>query len=784
MHDTTSVPALVDLAAMRDLVAEAGGDPSALNPICDVATSTDHSVSVDYFGTPEAMALNAAVEMERNAERYAFLKWAEQAFKRFRVFPPGSGIMHTINLEHLATVFDVIDGPDGPLAVPDTMLGTDSHTPMINAIGVLGWGIGGLEAESAMLGEPMPLKLPEVVGVRLTGRLRDGVLATDLALHVAEVLRRVGVVGAFVEYVGSGVAGLDVGVRAAVANMAPEYGATTGYFPVDDATLRYLSETGRPGDRVAQVESSAKALGLWSRPDDLPEYTSLIDIDLESLEPSAAGPRRPYDRVALAGIPSALPPSAAIVDGSVPPGAIGIAAITSCTNSADLRMLVAAALLADAAAEHGLKPPAWVKTSFAPGSQAMLNALRRAGLMAGLERVGFHAVGIGCTTCIGNSGPLTDVMTEALSKNEGLSPLAFISGNRNFPGRIHPQVENAFLVSPPLVVAYALAGRAIDITTEPLGTSTQGNPVFLSDIWPATDRIEAAIRRAAHPSNTLDAYANIDAERRWERIAAPTGDLFPWDPESVYLRPPSFVRRALAPIAAGEFRLRILAVYGDDLTTDDISPAGAIPQNSAAADYLVAGGEKLSDLNTYASRRGNFEVMERGAFTARTLKNLFCPDAPPGHTRLEKEGPYVALRDAARQYAETRQSSAIVAGARYGQGSSRDWAAKAPALLGVRAILAQDFERIHRSNLICIGILPIELPDGWHPETLNLLPGDVVSIVIPPAPRVMQTLPIILERENGGREMAEGRLQCLTVREVEIVMAGGLIPDTLARYKV
>ncbi|PHP65811.1 aconitate hydratase [Zhengella mangrovi] len=778
MHDTTAMPALVDLATLRDVVAEAGGDPSRVNPICPVAVSVDHSLSVVRHATPEAMAYNTTREVELNAERYSFLKWADRAFGSLEVFPPGYGILHTINLEHLASVADGVEGPDGSVRiVPDTMIGTDSHTPMINAIGVLGWGVGGLEAESAMLGEAMPLALPDVVGVRLSGRLRHGVLATDLALHVTQRLRQLGVVGQFVEFFGPGLDGLSVGERAAVANMAPEYGATVGFFPVDDAVLRYLEATGRPSRHVDRVGFYARTIGLWRNPDDRPAYSRAIEIDLDAIDPSAAGPRRPQDRHPLHAI--ALDPVETQA-GAVPDGAVAIAAITSCTNTADLGMLVTAALVARAAKRAGLTVPAWVKTSFAPGSRAMLNALERAGLLADLEAAGFNAVGIGCTTCIGNSGPLAPAMDGALAGRPEMARVAVLSGNRNFPGRIHPAVMDAYLVSPPLVVAYAFAGRLGDIERE-IGRSADGRAVALADIWPSASAIDAAVRQAGNPENTLSAYGDRTGPAPWADIPVRTGERFDWDPASAYIRRPPFVRRSSPAWPRGTQGLAVIGAYGDDVTTDAISPAGAVPPASQAGHYLRDLGVSERDLNVYAAFRGNFEVMRRGAFTAPALKNLLAPDAMPGMTRLSTEEAPVTLEEAASRSAGQGRMPVLLAGDRYGQGSSRDWAAKAPALIGIRAILATGFERIHRSNLIGMGIVPIELPEDWHPQRRRMQPGDTIAATFPDRPGVHA--PVSLKHMRAGECLATGtgRLACHTSLEAELLASGGVFPRTINR---
>ncbi|SHF91419.1 aconitate hydratase [Loktanella atrilutea] len=751
MHDTTAVPALIDLAMMRQEVARSGGNPALVDTVVPVAVSIDHSIGVDHYGSPDAMLRNRAAEIARNAERYAFLKWADEAFDRLRVFAPGSGILHTLNIEHLATVADV----HGSTLVPDTMLGTDSHTPMIGALGVLGWGIGGLEAEGIMLGHPMPLRLPEVVAVRLTGQLRDGVFATDLALHVTAELRDMGVVGAFVEFHGPGLERLSVGARAAIANMAPEYGATTGFFPIDAATLRYLTETGRTETQVARVEMLAKAIGIWHRHDWSPGCNRSLTIDMSALAPTAAGPRRPQDRQPIAALAQAPNVGAKVA----------LAAITSCTNTADLEMLVTAALIAETGATKGLRVPDWVKTSFAPGSAAMINALDRAGLSAGLAASGFDVVGIGCTTCIGNSGPLSKDMARAIAEDPDMPRVGILSGNRNFPGRVHPEVLDSYLVSPPLVVAFAFAGRLVDVNRVPLGTDKAGQPAFLADIWPSPADVAAAMSLAADPDNTRCAYATAQGGQEWDALPAPVGPLYPFTPASTYLRPPPFAQG----VAARRKNLALLAAYGDDVTTDHISPAGAIPAGQAA-DWLSAAG--TAGRNVFAAYRGNYEVMARGAFTARTLVNLLCEDAPPGHTDLG-DGVMPLFEVAG-------VPSVILAGERYGQGSSRDWAAKAPGLLGVQAILARSFERIHRSNLIGMGLAPVETPPEWAPHVLMPQPGDRILIDWPTRFSPSAAIDLTLLRKGEPVSRAKGWLACDTDAEADLLNAGGMIPHMLA----
>ncbi len=759
-----------------------GLDPRSLSPAIRVDVSTDHSSGVDVFGTPDAFVRNLQREFARNAERYRLMKWAGQAMPGITVHPPGSGIMHTINMERLSQVV-VRESRDGIAWIhPDLMIGTDSHTPMINALGILAWGVGGLEAEGALFGVPVTLRIPEVVGVRLTGRPRPGVLATDVALTVTALLRAQDVTGAFVEFFGPGVSALSVGERGAIANMAPEYGASTGYFPIDEATLSYLRLVGRSADHVAAVETYAKENGLWFDPQAEPVYTAVIDLALDTIEPSAAGPRRPQDRFALGTTRDCFePPLDGAVGAGLTDGAVAIAAITSCTNTSDQRMLLAAGLLARRARKSGLRPPPWVKTSLAPGSPTAENLLRRAGLLEDLEAVGFAIVGYGCTTCIGNSGPLTPAVAEMIGK-PGFRPVAVLSGNRNFPGRVHPDLEYGFLCSPPAVIAFALAGTvAIDITADPLGTDGDGAPIRLADLWPSEQDIDAALAAMA-TADFAQAYGKAALNPLWASLEAPAGDLFPWDPASTYLRRPPFVQASIAaPTTAPSEPLLVL---GDDMTTDHISPAGHIRADSEAGHWLVARGANPRDLNVYASRRGNFEVMVRGAFQNRLVRNLLAPEAPPGWTIHAPTGEMVTLTEAAERHARSGTPLAIVAGERYGMGSSRDWAAKAVALLGVRSILAVSFERIHRTNLIGMGILPLLLPPGTTPETLALIPGDRIDVPLGLsglAPRV--AWPVRLLRADGRVEALATVAAVETSLEVTLLRHGGLIPHVLGSFR-
>jgi aconitate hydratase len=783
MHDTTSTPALVDIAAMRSAVAEAGGDPSALNPVLPVEVSIDHSLTVEHFARPDAPVRNMAREIRRNRERYRFLKWAAQSMDNVRIHPPGTGIMHTINLEQLATVVSVQECDGGNRVVPDMMIGTDSHTPMINGLGVLGWGVGGLEAQTVMFGMPMTLRVPDVVGVRLTNSLPPGALATDLALTVTNRLREFGVTGEFVEFYGPGVSTLSVGERAVVANMAPEYGATTGFFPVDNKVLDYLAQTGRPPSHIALVETYMRRMGLWFEPEAEPTYTRTLDIDLASIETSAAGPRRPQDLLPISRIPEALAAEshARPERGSLPVFPVALAAITSCTNTTDPRLLIAAGLLARRARELGLTVPEWVKTSLAPGSPAAASYLKRAGLIDDLAAVGFGIVGFGCTTCIGSSGPLTPPIAEALAAGT-VTPVAILSGNRNFPGRVNPDLELAFLVSPPMVIAYALAGDAsIDLTNMPVQRTPEGRDVFLADLWPEPTEIDCLAAAAVDPGDFARDFRLASQNRLWTQIDAPVGELYPWEESSTILRRPPFASLEEGSLL-GEYVAYPLLVLGDDITTDHISPASAIPPDSAVADFLVDQGEARDDLNVFASRRGNWEVMVRGAFHSKTLRNYLCPEAPVAHTVHAPSGEVVPLWEAAQRYRNAGDSVIVVAGERYGTGSSRDWAAKAQRLLGARAVLADGFERIHRSNLIGMGVLPLLVPPSASRELRTLQPGDTVHINAPSERiRPRADIPVALLKSDGRRLTFTARAAVETALETRLLVEGGVIPSILAQ---
>ena len=765
MHDTTSTPALVDIAAMRDSLAEHGLDPASLNPVLPVDVSVDHSLAVEAYARPDAAKLNIAHELRRNAERYRFLRWASKSLAGVRIHPPGTGIMHTINLEQLATVVTTEMRGGERWVVPDLMIGTDSHTPMVNGIGVLGWGVGGLEAQTVMFGMPVTLRIPDVIGVKLSGRLAPGALATDIALTVTQRLREIGVSGEFVEFFGPGVSTLTAGDRSVVANMAPEYGASTGYFPIDAATLEYLRATGRDEAAIALVEQYARRTGLWFDPNAAPKYTRVVEIDLSSIGMSVAGPRRPQDRLPYWQTGDALRKAAGAAQARFP---IAIAAITSCTNTSDPRLLVAAGLLARKARAAGLSVAQGVKTSLAPGSPAAARYLSRSGLDKDLSALGFDIVGYGCTTCIGNSGPLP----EGLDRGE--RPVAVLSGNRNFPGRVHPDLDLAFIMSPPLVVAFALAGDAArNLRDEPF-VAADGARVRLEALWPRDEEIDAALAASAEPADYRTAFELASASPRWHALESQSGARFAWDPKSTILRRPPFASIESGS-QLGSYTAYPLMVLGDDITTDHISPASAIPGDSLVADFLVERGEDRNDLNVFASRRGNWEVMLRAAFHNRSLVNALAPNAPVAHTLHVPSGEVIPLSEAAERYRRAGDPVVLVAGHRYGTGSSRDWAAKGQRLLGIRAVLASSFERIHRSNLVGMGILPLRL-DG----ELRVEAGDRIEIdAAPDKLRPRAPIAVTLVRKDGSRQPIPATAAVETQFEVELLRDGGVLPHIL-----
>ncbi len=743
MQDFTGVPAVVDLAAMRDAMKALGGNPERINPLQPAELVIDHSVQVDYFGTPDAFARNAELEFERNRERYGFLKWGQKAFSNFKVVPPDTGIVHQVNVEYLARV---VFGQrnDGVLqAYPDTLVGTDSHTTMVNGIGVLGWGVGGIEAEASMLGQPVSMLIPKVVGFELTGRLREGVTATDLVLTVTQMLRRHGVVGKFVEFYGPAVADLPMGERCTIANMAPEYGATCGLFPIDRETLDYLRLTGRSENEIALVEAYAKAQGMFhDAGSPAPQFSETLKLDLADVVPSLAGPKRPQDRVPLSDIKASFAqglsalkaerkladrgPVATTIGGrpvAVRDGSVVIAAITSCTNTSNPSVMLAAGLVAQKAVARGLRAAPWVKTSLGPGSLAVTRYLERAGLMRPLEALGFHVTGYGCTVCIGNTGPLIPEVSEAIAHHD-LSVVSVLSGNRNFEGRVHPEVRMNYLASPPLVVAYALAGRMdFDPATEPLSQDAAGKPVFLRDVWPTQAEINAAIKANVSREEFIAAYDDVfRGDARWQALDAPEAMVFDWPADSTYIQnPPYFTGMTLTPDPVGDIRgARALAVLGDSVTTDHISPAGSIKAASPAGKYLQEHGVAPADFNSYGSRRGNHEVMMRGTFANIRLRNLMAPGTEGGVTLHQPDGEQMSIYDAAMRYLADGVPAIVIAGKEYGSGSSRDWAAKGPRLLGVRAVIAESYERIHRTNLVCMGVLPLQFVAGQSAQSLGL----------------------------------------------------------------
>jgi len=742
MQDFTGVPAVVDLAAMRDAMKELGGDPRLINPLQPAELVIDHSVQVDEFGKPTALALNAELEFQRNQERYAFLRWGQTAFRNLAIVPPDTGIVHQVNLEYLARVVFVSEADGKPSAYPDTLVGTDSHTTMINGLGVLGWGVGGIEAEAAMLGQPVSMLIPQVVGVKLSGRLCEGATATDLVLTITEMLRRHGVVGKFVEYFGPGLKDLPLADRATIGNMSPEYGATCGIFPIDRETLAYLRLTGRPEEQIALVEAYCREQGLFhdeSTPE--AEYSERLTLDLATVEPSLAGPKRPQDRVPLSGakqsfenaLPSLMKPGqggAAAVSGNghLSHGKVVIAAITSCTNTSNPSVMLAAGLVAKKAVERGLNVPDWVKTSLAPGSKVVRDYLENAGLMPYLEKLKFHLVGYGCTTCIGNSGPLPPEISEEIDR-KSLVVASVLSGNRNFEGRINPEVRANYLMSPPLVVAFALAGRIdVDLRKDPLGKDREGKPVYLADVWPTQREVDEVVENSISSDMFRKSYGEVFAgDQHWRSLRVPQGETYAWNADSTYIqRAPYFDGMRTEPQPVSDLGgARVLALLGDSVTTDHISPAGSIKKDSPAGKYLVEHGVKPSDFNSYGSRRGNHQVMVRGTFANVRLRNKMVPNLEGGFTKHLPEGREMTIFEASEKYIAEGVPLVVIAGKEYGSGSSRDWAAKGPRLLGVHAVIAESYERIHRSNLIGMGILPLEFLAGENAQSLGLTGAEV-----------------------------------------------------------
>jgi aconitate hydratase len=836
LQDFTGVPAIVDLAAMREAMVALGGDAAAINPQIPAELVIDHSVQVDEFGSRMAIFRNTEREFERNRERYAFLRWGQTAFDNFSVVPPSTGIVHQVNLEYLARVVEAREEGGRPFAFPDTLIGTDSHTTMVNGLGVLGWGVGGIEAEAVLLGEPVSMLVPQVVGFRLSGRLPEGATATDLVLAVTQILRRLGVVGKFVEYFGHGLVGLPLADRATIGNMSPEYGATCGFFPVDEETLRYLRLTGRSVEQVELVEAYCRAQGLFHDPDATPEYSQIVELDLGDVEPSLAGPRRPQDRVPLTeakesflaslssfGVPyrngsedkamadsfpasdppdftepghqpfaeEQLAPVAVEERGpaSVPVsmegetfelehGSVVIAAITSCTNTSNPSVMVAAGLLAKNAVERGLARKPWVKSSLAPGSKVVTEYYDKAGLTPFLEALGFHTVGYGCTTCIGNSGPLRGEISEAIDEGD-LVVCSVLSGNRNFEARIHPEVKANYLASPPLVVAYALAGRIdLDLTTEAIGSDADGADVFLSDLWPTPEQVRDTIADAVSVDMYQRTYADVfTGDEHWAALPVPEGDLFAWDPDSTYVRlPPYFEGMSLEPGTVDDIAgARCLIMVGDSVTTDHISPAGAIKPDSPAGRYLIEHGVERKDFNSYGSRRGNHEVMVRGTFANVRLRNLLVPGSEGTWTAHLPDGEETTIYEAAERYRAEGVPTVVLAGKEYGSGSSRDWAAKGPNLLGVRAVIAETYERIHRSNLIGMGIVPLQYPDGEGAESLGLTGRETFAVEGLANGKASEVTVTATPDDGGEPVVFTARVRLDTPRERDYLRHGGIL---------
>ena len=787
MQDLTGVPAVVDLASMRDAIIALGGDPAKINPLVPVELVIDHSVILERTGTPESYEQNVAIEYDRNVERYTFLKWAQSSFKQFRVVPPGMGICHQVNLEHLARVVFENDG----VAYLDTVVGTDSHTTMVNGLGVLGWGVGGIEAEAGMLGQPTSMLIPPVVGLRLNGSPKEGVTATDVVLTITELLRKHGVVGKFVEAFGPGVTALSLETRATIGNMAPEYGATCAIFPIDQITIDYLAFTGRPKTQLELVEAYAKAQGIWHEAGaQEPVYSEYVELDLSTVEPSLAGPKRPQDRVSLSGVrgafKTALGRDVKTVAGkdyaqSISDGAVTVAAITSCTNTSNPSVLVAAGLVAKKAVELGLSAKPWVKTSLAPGSRVVMDYLEKADLVEPLDKLGFYLAGYGCTTCIGNTGPLLDGVSDAVNEHD-LSVVSVLSGNRNFEGRIHPDVKQNFLASPPLVVAYSLAGTVdIDLNTEPLGTGSNGQPVFLKDVWPTDAEVAGAVRASLTPKMFEERYASaFSGDERWQGVPATNAVTYAWDDASTYVKlSPFFDGLSMQPGVVTDFTgIRVLAKLGDSVTTDHISPAGNIRANVPAGLYLTDGGVKAQDFNSYGTRRGNHEVMMRGTFANIRLRNQVAPGTEGGITIKFPENEEMFIYDAAMRYQAEGTPLMIIGGKEYGSGSSRDWAAKGTKLLGVKAVLVESFERIHRSNLVGMGILPLQFKAGETAETYKLDGTEVFAIAgLDPLNRgeTVPTVQVTAKRANGEELKFEVRLRIDTPTEADYYRHGGVL---------
>ncbi|GAX90727.1 aconitate hydratase AcnA [Effusibacillus lacus] len=809
LQDFTGVPAVVDLAAMRDAMKKMGKDPQKINPLVPVDLVIDHSVMVDYFGSEDALEQNMKLEFERNGERYRFLRWAQTAFNNFRAVPPATGIIHQVNLEYLASVAMTAEVDGETQVFPDSLVGTDSHTTMINGLGVVGWGVGGIEAEAGMLGQPLYFVTPEVVGFKLTGELAEGATATDLALTVTNILRKKGVVGKFVEFFGPGVSKMSLADRATVANMAPEYGATMGFFPVDEETLNYMRLTGRSEEQIALVEAYYKAQGMF-RTDDMadPVFSDVVELDLSAVVPSLAGPKRPQDRIELSamkegfntairtpiekggfGLTEEQINKEAKVEhpngevSTLRTGSVVIAAITSCTNTSNPSVLIGAGLLAKKAVEKGLKKPAFVKSSLAPGSRVVADYLAEAGLMEYLEALGFHIVGYGCATCIGNSGPLPEEISKGIADSD-LTVAAVLSGNRNFEGRVHPQVKANYLASPPLVVAYALAGNVdIDLTTEPIGYGKNNEPVYLKDIWPSSEEIKEAINKAVRPELFRQRYANVfTGNEVWNRIDAPTGTLYNWDENSTYIaNPPFFTDLGEDLNAIQEIKgAKTLLLLGDSVTTDHISPAGSIKADSPAGKYLQEHGVAPVDFNSYGSRRGNHEVMMRGTFANIRIRNQVAPGTEGGVTTYLPTGEVMSVYDASMKYQENNVPLVVIAGKEYGTGSSRDWAAKGTFLLGVKAVIAESFERIHRSNLVGMGVLPLQFTEGVSWKTLGITGQETFDIVgLSDAIQPGQKAKVVATRPDGSSFEFDVIVRLDSVVDIDYYRNGGILQKVL-----
>jgi aconitate hydratase len=795
LQDFTGVPAVVDIAAMRDALRDMGSDPTLANPLIPADLVIDHSVQVDKFGTRDAFEMNALLEFQRNQERYALLRWGQTAFRNFRVVPPDTGIVHQVNLEYLAPVVFHEKSTGVSSAYPDTVMGTDSHTTMVNGLGVVGWGVGGIEAEACMLGQPISMLLPQVVGFKLKGTLAEGATATDLVLMVTQMLRAKGVVGRFVEFYGPGVRALSLADRATIANMAPEYGATIGYFPVDEATLTYLRLSNRPPEVVALVEAYFKDQGMFLTADSAdPVYTDTLELDLAKVVPSLAGPRRPQDRIDLGDVkknflgtlPEAPRKSVIVMDGQaaeVQDGSVVIAAITSCTNTSNPSVMLAAGLLAKKAVEKGLKVPPHVKTSLAPGSKVVMDYYEHSGLLPYLEKLNFHLVGFGCTTCIGNSGPLPEAVADAVTKNK-LVVASVLSGNRNFEGRINPLVRANYLASPPLVVAYALAGRVdVDLEKEPLGTDDKGKKVFLEDIWPTQEEINQMVQSHVLGSMFQKQYSEVfEGDANWRSLKVPQGDAFVWEESSTYIKKPPYFDNMVDPSRpfSDLTGLRVLAMLGDSVTTDHISPAGSIPVDSPAGKYLIDKGVKPADFNSYGARRGNHELMVRGTLANIRLRNQLAPGTEGGWTTHIPSGERMFIYDASVKYAEAGTPLMIIAGKEYGSGSSRDWAAKGVLLLGVRAVIAESFERIHRSNLVGMGVLPLQFQSGQNRESLGLTGKETYSVLgLASGIPCGDAATVIAKSDDGSEKRFDVIIRIDTPQEVEYFRNGGILPYVL-----